>query len=193
MSIYDDLKQANELIEGVLAQIASVHTALSGGWTDPDADGGRMYGPLSMLKMYCLSGGATIENRALWLFGNTAQLLNVSFKVAFDQAEEDTMMDAWVACQSKYFPGITSYLYPYPDGIQKPYEGGLNPLFMQWYSNQTPQQAKVTFEENIAQQWTKEAVDRWAGEDIEMMDHKYYSSTDPEQFLKDNPFYIPPQ
>ena len=195
MSIMEELGQAKALIESVMRQISSITSLLSDGWTESGVEGHRLYGPLNQLKAYCLDGGDTPENRALWYFGHTAQLLNVSFMVAMNQAEEDAMMDSWIDCQNKYFPGITSYLYPYPDGVQMKYgeyPQSSYPPYMQWYSNQTPQQARTTFEENIAVNWTQDNVDRWAQEEIEQMDYQYAVAGDKEKFLADNPWYITP-
>ena len=192
MNIFEQIKQAQELLNSVVATLTSLGSSTPT-WSSPDEDGGRLYSPLFQQRVRCVAGGATQANRALWLFGNTAQLLNVKFMVAMTEVEEEAMMPVWYEIQNKYFPGITSYLYPYPDGIQREWDGGLYPLYCQWYSNQAPMQARETFENNINTQWTDDAVNRWAEQDLAMADQQYYSASDKEKFLEDHPYYIVPE
>jgi hypothetical protein len=168
-------------------------------WTAPNEAGGRLHKTLLKHRQQCLEGGATVENRALWLFGNTAMLLNCYFMVLLDEEPVDEEWhQKWINCQTKFFPGITSYLYGWePEGLDP---GVYNltdgtPLFygMQWYSNQTPHEARVTLEGNLQAQWTFDNIQRWAEEDIAMADWEYDQSKDKEQYLKDHPYYIKPE
>jgi hypothetical protein len=62
---------------------------------------------------------------------------------------------------------------------------------MQWYSNQTPHEARVTLEGNLQAQWTFDNIQRWAEDDLAMTDYDYAVASDKDLFLKENPYYLP--
>ena len=193
MSLINDIRHAKWLLNKVLLEVYVESGELFTGWDEPREDGGRFYGPLRAAKAYCLVGGATVENRALWYYGNTAMYLNVAFMVALDKAEEEAMMPAWIDCQNKYFPGIKHYMYGYPDGVAHPYgqyPESSYPLYMPWYVNEYPTDAVALFEENIAVKWGKDDIQRYADDDIRALDLEYESMGQPASFLEEHPFYI---